>query len=233
MIRFKEGGWWFPDGEAHLQDWILKMTQPCHGRWGYQKHKYDLALALVRDPGVAVDVGAHVGLWSWPMSHDFGQVISFEPMREHRECFGHNLAGRDNVTLHACALGAENGIAHLRTRTPGSSGDTGVDSAAERSSLRGSIDDAGEQCPLHTLDSFELQRVDLLKIDCEGYELFVLQGAVETLKRCRPVCVVEQKPETGGAQRYGIGVTDGVTFLEGLGAKRRRAVQGDYILSWD
>jgi hypothetical protein len=44
---------------------------------------------------------------------------------------------------------------------------------------------------------------------------------------------VEQKPETGMADRYGIGVTDGVEFLKSLGAKVRAGIQGDYIMSFD
>lgn len=222
MIRFEEGGWWFPDGEAHLQSWILQMRQPCYGRFGYQKHKYDAAMTYVRNNRVAVDVGAHVGLWSWPLAWEFETVHSFEPMAAHRACFRANMMDRPNAILHDCALGAEAGFVSLRTRTADSSGDTGVEP-----------DGQGERVPLRTLDSFELPVLDFLKIDCEGYELFVLKGARETLLRCKPVVVCEQKAETGGAQRYGIGVTDGAEYLMELGARRRQVLQGDYIMSWD
>lgn len=239
MLRFEEGGWWLPDGEAHLQQWMRTMRQDAHGRLGYQLHKYRAALRFARARRVAVDVGAHVGLWSWPMSHDFARVEAYEPMAAHRECFRANMAdalAAGRATLHDCALGAESGpTVWLRTRTPGSSGDTGVDPEAERSSLRGTVHGPGdgEPAPLRRLDDFGLADVDLLKVDCEGYELFVLRGAVETLRRCRPVVVVEQKPETGMESRYGIGTTDAVAFLVGLGAVRRAGIQGDYILSWD
>ena len=238
MQFFEDGGWYLPDDEGHLQQWMLKMQQkvgPAGAeRLGYQAQKYRAALAHVRpERRTAIDIGSHVGLWSWPMSFDFEHVAAFEPMPEHRDCWRANMSGRDNVSLHAFALGERADIVKVRTRTPGSSGDTGVDPVAERSSLRAAVDTEGVSVDMRTLDSFKMMNVDFIKIDCEGYELFVLRGAVETLKRWKPCVIVEQKPETGMADRYGIGVTDGVEFLKSLGAKVRAGIQGDYILSWN
>jgi len=237
MKFFEAGGWYLPDGEEHLQEWMTKMQQmvgPVSGhRLGYQAHKYRAALPFVRGRRIALDIGAHVGLWSWPMSFDFAQVHAFEPMTEHRKCWVENMRDRPNATMHPFALGATYATVNLLTRTPGSSGDTGVDPAAERSSLRASVGAIGEKAQLRRLDSFGILEVDFVKIDCEGYEFFVLQGGVETLQRCRPCVIVEQKPETGMVERYGIGVKDGVHFLESIGAKVRAGIQGDYIMSWD
>ena len=85
---------------------------------------------------------------------------------------------------------------------------------------------------MNRLDDFNFQNVDFIKIDCEGYEYFVLRGAEKTLLQNKPCIIVEQKPETG-MEKYGIGITDGVKYLESLGAKRRASIQGDYILSWE
>lgn len=231
MIRFEEGGWWLPDGEAHLQEWMLKVNRRVAGRLTYQCHKYEAARSYVRARRVAVDVGAHVGLWSWMMAQDFARVIAFEPMAEHRACFEKNVAAMEtHVTLNDCALGAKPGKVRLARRTPNSSGDTGVEPMT-----RANLETQREEdlVALRTLDEFALPVLDFLKIDCEGYELFVLQGARETLKRCKPCIIVEQKPETGMVARYGVGARDAVTFLERLGARVRRAIQGDYILTWD
>ncbi len=246
MIRFEEGGWWLPDGEQHLQQWMrqVNMRDPGPGgesRLTYQGRKYKACRPFTRDWRVAIDVGAHVGLWSWQMARDFGRVVGFEPMPEHAACWAKNMAEADNATVLPFALGNEPGTVLLKTRTPGSSGDTGVDPVAERSSLRATVHvpgydpDAAEgvAAECRRLDDFELKDVDFIKIDCEGYELWVLQGAVETLKRCKPCLIVEQKPETGMEERYGVTAKDAIAFLEGLGAKKRLVIQGDYIFSWD
>lgn len=217
---FNELGWWMPDDETHLPEIMLKTKKVRRNRYLYQVHKYERALRWVR-PGrsVAIDIGAHVGLWSWMMAQDFEHVYAFEPMPLHRRCWHKNLAGMINAEMVPVALGATEAPVHLRTRTQGSSGDTG-------------IDDFGTLCDMKMLDAYEIKHIDFLKIDCEGYELNVLKGAVETLKRCKPCIIVEQKPETGGMQKYGFEDREALSFLHKLGAKLRDGIQGDYILNW-
>lgn len=223
MQLFEEGPWWLPDGEVHLQEWMKRVNKRVNGRLAYQYHKYEKAMAFVPKHRTAIDIGAHAGLWTWNMAHSFSRVFAFEPMPEHADCWRANMQGQDNAKIFQNALGPQRGAAWLETRTPGSSGDTGVVPKNPNATRVNMI----------TLDSLDFQLVDFIKIDCEGYELFVLQGAVETLKRCKPVVIVEQKPETGMAEKYNIGTTEAVDFLIALGAKKRLGIQGDYIMSWD
>jgi FkbM family methyltransferase len=234
VIRFADGGWMLPDVELHLQEWMSKVNDRRDGRLLYQGHKYRKALSFCEDrSGAAVDVGAHVGLWSWQMAKDFARVEAFEPVSEHCDCWEANMRELSNARLHRVALGREPGTVTLRCRTPGSSGDTGVDPVAERSTLRASVDpDGGEPAPMIALDSLALDGVSFMKLDCEGYELRVLEGAIETLRRNRPVLVVEQKPQTGMTERYGFELWHVVDLLSGLGARQRGSVQGDYFFSW-
>jgi FkbM family methyltransferase len=221
MTKPVYGGWTFPEGEAHLPQWIKKVNDVRDGRKLYQGAKYRRAIAFCKARRVAVDIGAHIGLWAWQMSKDFERVRCFEPMPEHRECFAINMADRHNFVLHPVALGEKPGTAHVRTRTYGSSGDTGVD-------LTGN----GLAVPMLALDSFGLTDVDFLKCDCEGFEVFVMKGAVETLKANKPVVIVEQKPETGMERNYKIGTKDAVRFLESLGAKQVAEMAGDHVMVW-
>jgi len=225
MKFFGDGGWWLPDCEEHLQDWMLKMHQKAPGgRLGYQLHKYEKAKSFVKQFKTAVDIGGHVGLWSWPMAHDFEKVIAFEPVAAHRECWEQNMSGMDNAEVYPFAVGEQHGEAVVRQRTPDSSGDTGVELNPT---------DEEERVQMISLDDMNLESVDFIKLDCEGFEVFALKGAKETILRCRPVICVEQKPETGMEAKYGIGTTDGVEYLESLGMKRKGALQGDYFLAFD
>ena len=50
---------------------------------------------------------------------------------------------------------------------------------------------ATKKTPVITIDSLNLQRLDFLKIDVQGLEIEVVKGAMETIKRCKPIIVVE------------------------------------------
>ena len=216
---FQCEGIMLPDGEMHLVAQLRdKRKNPTvDGRGSYQKRKRDRALSYAAGRRVAVDVGAHVGLWSMDLVKRFERVIAFEPVRAHRACFERNVPDRDRVKLYACALGREAGTAGL-SNDPLSSGDTHLQGAGET--------------PVCAFDDLlpEIDRVDFVKLDCEGYELFALHGMRRMLERCRPAVIVEQKP--GKAQKYGVLETAAVDVLTAMGAELRVAMSGDYILSW-
>lgn len=210
-------GLWLPKKEQHLPRFIARTGY--HKRDGfltYQYRKYKAALPYVKNHRVALDIGAHVGQWSRVMAMDFGRVEAFEPVPLYRKCWLKNLEGVGNASCKPVALGEKSQLVSLENVTPGSYGDTRVTD--------------GSDTTMWTLDSFGFEDIDFIKIDCEGYERFVLEGAVETLKKCRPTMVVEQKK--GHGAHFGYGDTAAVGFLEGLGAKVREAISGDYILSW-
>lgn len=214
MVRFD--AWWLPDGETHLSEWMEKKDQRVDGRLTYQYGKYEPASNRCGRRVGAVDIGAHVGLWSYWMARDFEKVYAFEPKAEHGACWLLNVAQREGVTLYPVALGA--GARRVGLRTDGaSSGNTRVD-----------LD--GDDVEMRTLDSYAFTDIDFVKIDCEGYEYDVLIGARETLQRCRPVVVVEQK--FGGGQRYGHGDQDAVALLVSMGARPIWNLGWDYVMSF-
>lgn len=224
MVEYR--GIIFPSGEQHLPKWMQAKPHMRAGKGTYQYEKYETALKYTTGRRVAVDIGAHVGLWSRVMALDFDRVHSFEPVEKHIDCYRRNLkdhleAGR--AVLHAVALGSEPGWVCMVNGTRGSSGDTWV----KEQKL---TDPPEYSVPLAQLDSYELRDVDFLKVDNEGYEFFALRGAEDTLKRCRPVVIVEQKP--GRAQKFGLRERQAVEYLQTLGATLCREISGDFILAW-
>nr|WP_280863895.1 FkbM family methyltransferase [Falsiroseomonas frigidaquae] len=177
---------------------------------------YEAALARVSARGVAVDGGAHIGTWSLPMAADFAQVLAFEPCAENRSCLADNLAGCPNVTIHAAALGAADGQAHMALCP-----EAGANSGQQM------ITAEGLPVPMRALDSLRLPALDLLKLDLEGYELPALIGARETIRRCRPVVVIE---EAGWAASHGLPDLGARAFLIGLGYRLAERSNTDSIL---
>jgi FkbM family methyltransferase len=215
-------GWTLPAAEEHLPDWMQKTGDVRFGRPTYQARKYDSAMAYTRRRRMAIDIGANVGLWSWLMAKDFDQLHAFEPVPLYAQCWRANVEGL-GVHLHQLALGEEAGRVNMVNVTEGSFGDTTVDVGQG-----GAV--VGEQVEVRTLDSYCFNEVDLIKCDNEGYELFVMRGAVKTITRCRPTIIVEQKP--GHGEAFGVSDTAAVEFLEGLGMQVQNVIAGDYILTF-
>jgi FkbM family methyltransferase len=106
------------------------------------------------------------------------RIWAFEPARRNREVLTRNIAANrmQNVTVFDVAL----------SDAPGEST---ISFDPVRPS-KASLGPGTERVRVATLDEFSLDP-DLLKIDVEGFELPVLQGAVATLRRRRPNIVLE------------------------------------------
>jgi FkbM family methyltransferase len=222
---FLHQGIWLPDGEKHFPDWMTRNGEVVDGRGTYQIRKLREAMKHVKQFRVAVDVGAHVGLWSMQLMKLFKQIEAFEPVTPFRECFVANTAVRPfgskaalcQVNLHALALGDSVGSVTMKV-DPFDTGGTHVGAVG-----------AGDAW-MCRLDDFELDDVDFLKIDCEGYELEVLKGARDTISRCTPTVIVEQKPHKL-LPNFGIKGAPAVDFLLERKYVVRREMGGDFILS--
>jgi FkbM family methyltransferase len=181
-------------------------------------------MPFIKNFRVALDIGAHCGLWTRVLARMFRTVHAFEPVPAHRDCFAQNLADarRENVYLWPYALGNTRHHVSLHTG-PSSSGDTYIKPGGEHSAQ------------MQTLDFFEdvnlgAEPIDFIKIDCEGYELFVLEGGEELIRRHKPCIIVEQKP--GKGRQFNLDDTAAVSLLESWGAFKMKEISGDYIMAW-
>ena len=211
-------GIWLPDNEAHLLG-MLQSSPRVNGRGTYQYAKLQAAMKYVGPRrSTAIDIGAHVGLWSMHLVRLFDRVVAFEPVQEHRECFEKNVSC-ENISLVCCALGREPQSMSFGYEE-GSTGGTHLVANGQ-----------GGDCIVMPLDEFKIADVDFIKVDVEGYERFVVEGGERTIKQWKPTIIIEQKPK-GLAERYGESRMAAVDLLQSWGAKVRLEMSGDYILTF-
>jgi len=150
---------------------------------------------------VFVDVGANFGTYTLGLARGVGpagKVYSFEAQRILFYMLAGTVAmnGLTNVYCHNYAVGKERSkleIPQFDYNRPLNFGsiEFGGQQREKLDQERQHSAAQLEYVEMVTLDSFDFPRVDIMKIDVEGMEADVLQGATETLKRCRPILYVE------------------------------------------
>ena len=150
---------------------------------------------------IALDCGANIGVhtveWANLMTN-WGEVLAFEA----QEKIFYALAG--NIILNNClnasakhlALGSSNGkikIPEPDYLMPASFGSFELKKRAKNEFIGQAIDyaNATKEIDLITLDSLNLDRVDLIKIDVEGMEEEVLNGAIKLISTHKPIIFIE------------------------------------------
>ena len=215
---YTKHGWWFPTQDTHfcemLNKNIAKGNKPV-----YQEPVRKRSLRFVKETKVALDIGANIGLWSRDLCDTFDKVIAFEPVDDFRHCLEKNVVSR-NLEIMPCALGNKNTKIDMII----TEGNTGHSHVNPNTVGKGQID-------MFKLDYFNYGRVDYIKIDCEGYEKFIIQGAEKTIMTHKPVIVIEQKlhVEQGITNQTQY---DCVAMLKSWGAKEVDRVRNDCVLAW-
>jgi FkbM family methyltransferase len=147
----------------------------------YQKGKLDIALGFVKNFTTAIDAGANYGIMSYNLNSKFSKIYAFEVDPPVRDCLKTNVEKfqLNNVIVCDCGLSDKEELVSLNylKNTFG----THINKEVAGTNI------------CKTLDSFELLDVGFMKLDCEGYEPYILKGAEQTIKKFKPVILMEEK----------------------------------------
>lgn len=153
--------------------------------WGSER----LFASLLTRKGAFLDVGAHIGYYSLYMLPRVLEVYSFEPDPRVFALLEKNLSGRRNIEMIAAAVGATQGRARFT-----------MERDAEVSHLSDKGEDGGNQIVVDvvTIDAFVAARrlnVEAIKIDVEGHDAEVIEGALGVLATQQPLVLTEARPD--------------------------------------
>jgi len=152
----------------------------------------DALAAMQQSDSVFVDIGANIGQHSLFMSKLATYVHAFEPFAKVRDRLLNQINANQlsNITVHPLGLSNEN--ARLPFFAPTGSNE-GIGSFDASSTSKGNVS-IGELELVRGDDYFSksgIARIDILKMDVEGFEKLALEGLRETLSRTRPLLVCE------------------------------------------
>ena len=137
---------------------------------------------------ISLDIGANAGMYTFHMLRDSKMVYAFEPNPRYTKrlvrCFP------DGVIVYPIALSNVVGESELRIPL----GINGAGTLEKENDFGGNFNNAEIEVikvPMKTLDEFDFKEVGFIKIDVEGYENTVLEGAVKTIAANKPAMLIE------------------------------------------
>ena len=164
-----------------------------HGYWlgGYERQHQRLLVRLLQPGDVFFDAGAHVGFYTLLASRQVGatgRVVAFEPNPRNLAFLRRHVAlnRATNVTIVEAAVSSDVGFVQFDL-----SGDSAMGHVTQ--------DDGGLRVASLSLDAWVAENGILptvMKIDVEGHEPPVLEGADMTLSQGRPKVVLSVAPDS-------------------------------------
>lgn len=197
-----------------IESGFVRVRQTRHGVMAYNKNDVYIGRALdlygehtelelkmlgklIPSGGTVIDVGANIGVHSVFFAKAVGpqgRVLAYEPQRQSFQLLSANAAlnGLVNLRIERAAVGPQKGQIHVPDLDPNAEHNFGGISV-------NAVGD-GEPVDMIALDSLDLSRCDLIKIDVEGLEIDVLLGAKDTLVLHAPLLYVENDRKENSAK---------------------------------
>jgi FkbM family methyltransferase len=168
---------------------------------------------IVKPGDTVLDIGANIGAHTIPLAQlagRTGRVVAFEPQRFLYYCLCGNVVVNNlgNVDCRQAAAGAAAGLLAVPELDYDAEHNFGgLDLRHEYTGL------ATYNVPVTPVDDLGLQRCNLIKIDVEGMEKDVLQGATGTIRQFKPILYVEDdRPDKSAELRKLIRDLDYVVY---------------------
>lgn len=149
--------------------------------WEYGLVKMYLNFLTPKDQ--VIDIGAYIGTHTIPLAKRVNWVFTFEPVRKFVKELLANIKLNDlkNVTYYQIALGSKTACGKMHTYNQSNEGNTYI------------TPNGNEDVNIRRLDDYinHFTNVRLIKIDVEKYEYEVLKGAIQIIKKFKPIIISE------------------------------------------
>ncbi|MBN2452691.1 MAG: FkbM family methyltransferase [Candidatus Omnitrophica bacterium] len=181
----------------------------------YEAAEMRMMKKFVGKKSVVLDIGANIGWYSINLSRcaPGGRIMAFEPVPGVFKYLKRNIALNGVKNVEALNYGLSDRSAIMEFYY-----DPKLTVATSSRNLYGDRKKRKIRCRVRRLDDFILRltpRIDFIKCDVEGAELFVVRGAIETLKKARPVLFLEMLRKWSA--KFGYHPNDIMGLLGGVG----------------
>ena len=176
-MRQLHNGWYVPDDDKKISSVLENDNSKSNP--SYEGKFRNQILEHIPNKRTFIDVGTNVGIWSFPFIGQFKTIIGYEPSKQNIECLIANVG--ESIEIRTKAVANFEGTADFHQ-----AGKNCGDGKLCRPGVGASY-----TVPVVKLDNENLSDVDLIKIDVQGWELEVLQGAEQIIKKQRSWVIFE------------------------------------------
>ena len=187
-MKHLDNGWWVPDNEIKITSHVADNEDQNNPT--YEERVRSKILENIKEFKTFIDVGANIGIWSHPFKDKFKKVISYEPSPRNLECLYKNMQGEGDIREYG--LGNENTEAEF-VDSDDNCGNAHIVNKKKKHSYT---------IRVKKLDDENLESCSLIKIDVQGYEWPVIQGAMKTIEKFRPWVVFEPNQDVNEMISY-------------------------------
>lgn len=138
----------------------------------------------------AIDIGANIGIYTYYFSKFCKRVESFEPVKIFTSDLRESIKNKSNIKLNSIGLSNKEGEFEIYTPYLKDEKrlDVGLTSLEKPVGHKKFIT---TKINLKKLDDYSFEGVELIKIDVEGHEFEVIEGAEKTIAKCKPIILIE------------------------------------------
>jgi FkbM family methyltransferase len=210
--------------EADISDYVGHYLY-----FGFEDKSHDVLMGLVNPDFTILDIGTNIGstlLQFANLTNEKGKVFGFEPDPiNYKECVKNiGLNNFKNITVENIGLGNEKGSFNLVVDTETNRGGNRIsfDNETQKSSTIINVERLDDW-----IQNKNISKVDLIKIDVEGFEMNVLKGGLETIKKFKPLLFIEL--DDNNLKQVGSTAEELIEFLEDLGYSIKHSETGKKI----
>lgn len=166
---------------VYKHDTIVSSALALYGEYTYSES--EVLATWLTPTSTHLDIGTNIGYHALAINKLVGcNVLAFEPQKNHFAMAAYNTQNK-TIKVHNCAVGKIEGSIRITDFDPNVVENYGI--------MQVSSDDNGTEVPIVTVDSLNLEACSSMKIDVEGYEFDVLEGANNTIDKFRPIIQYE------------------------------------------
>jgi FkbM family methyltransferase len=169
QVILKDEKWVWPASDENSWDGQNKFTDIA-----------DKIIPYVKNKNIMIQAGGNCGFLLSKFVEHFNTVYTFEPDPINFYCLNQNITSSNVIKMQCCLGNNNNPVTTQQLIRPDRLHDTG-----------GVHISGSGITPTIIIDNLNLPGCDLIQLDVEGYELNALLGAIETIKKYKPVLCIE------------------------------------------